>query len=163
MLKTLKKTVFKIPLALAIVLLSGWLIVHNWQHRSIFHEQYAFTAEEAKKFKNFSEVFYVHGLNAWFQNNSDAAANFFRQAILKNVFYMDAWLRLAQAEIALANPDKAKAILKLFEKSAPIAPLLFLIYSLRRGSKASRSPSPRKMKARVVTERTIAGTRSWLG
>ena len=116
MLKTLKKTVLKIPFALAIVLLSGWLIVHNWQHRSIFHEHYTFTAEESKKFKNFSEVFYVHGLNAWFQNNSDVAAYFFRQAVFKNVFYIDAWLRLAQAEIALANPDKAKSILKFSDR-----------------------------------------------
>jgi tetratricopeptide (TPR) repeat protein len=115
-LKSLKKTGFIISFALAIILLSGWLIVHNWQHRSIFHEQYAFTAEEAKKFKNFSEAVYAHGLNAWFQNNPDAAANFFRQAILHNIFYMDAWLRLAQTEIALENPDKAKAILKFSDR-----------------------------------------------
>jgi hypothetical protein len=36
--------------------LSGWLLHHNWQLRRIRYENYSFTAEEAKKLKNFPDA-----------------------------------------------------------------------------------------------------------
>ncbi len=112
----MKNAAFKIQVTLILVFLSGWVLVYNLHHKAIFQKQYSFTVDEAKKFKNFSRVLYAHGLNAWFQNDSDVAANFFRKAALKDIFYMNSWLKLAQAEIALANPDKAKTILKFTDR-----------------------------------------------
>ncbi|MFO7971124.1 MAG: hypothetical protein R6U40_05160, partial [Desulfobacterales bacterium] len=52
---------------------------------------------------------------AWFQNDSDTAARFFRRTVWQDVFYMDAWLKLAQAETALGNSDSARRILAFSE------------------------------------------------
>ena len=95
----------------ALVLLSVWLMVYNWHHRNIFQKEYAFTAEEAKKFKRHSRFLYAYALNAWFQNDSVVAARFFRQTLLQDVLYIDAWIRLAQAELVLGNSNKARSIL----------------------------------------------------
>jgi hypothetical protein len=95
-----------------LVLLTGWQLVHNWQHRTIFHKDYTFTVEEVKKFKHFPQALYAFGLNAWFKNDSATAARFFRQAVSQDIFYMNAWLKLAQAEVALENPHRARIILK---------------------------------------------------
>ena len=92
--------------------LSGWLIVHNWQYRTIYYENYSFGTKDAKKFRHFPRALYHFGLNVWFQNDSDVAARFFRQTLVQDHFYMDAWLKLAQAEIVLGNPDKALIILE---------------------------------------------------
>ena len=97
---------------LILLILSGWLIIHNWQHRKIYHKNYSFTVEEANKLKNFPRALYAYGLNAWYQNDSAAAVRFLRQAVAQDSFYMDAWLRLAQAEVDLGNPEKAGTILK---------------------------------------------------
>ena len=99
-------------LTLILLVVSGWLIIHNWQHRKMYHENYSFTVEEAEKFRKFPRALYAYGLNAWYQNDSEAAARFFRQAVSEDIFFMDAWLRLAQAEVDLGNPEKAGTVLR---------------------------------------------------
>ena len=93
---------------LVLMLLSLWLIAYNWHHRSMFRKDYTFTTETAKKFKHFAQFLYAYGLDAWFGNDSVLAARFFRKAVLQDVLYIDAWIKLAQAELILGNPDKAK-------------------------------------------------------
>ena len=93
------------------VLLSVWLVVYTWHHRNIIQKKYDFTAKEAKKFRRYSRFLYSYGLNAWFQNDSVAAARFFRQALSQDVLYIDAWIRLAQAELVLGNSNRAGTIL----------------------------------------------------
>ena len=110
--KRLKSVVVKSLVTLVLVVLSVWLMVHNWQYRAIYHENYTFGAKDAKKFRHFSKALYTLGLNAWFQNDSDVAARFFRRAVLQDIFHMRAWLKLAQAETVLGNPDKARTILQ---------------------------------------------------
>ena len=108
----LKSVVVKSLVTLILVVLSAWLMVHNWQHRTIFHEDYNFGAKDAKKFKHFPRALYDFGLNAWFENDSDVATRFFYRTVSQDVLYMDAWLKLAQAETVLGNPDKARTILQ---------------------------------------------------
>jgi len=108
----LKEIVAKGLITAVLIVLTGWLMVHNRQHRTIFHEDYTFGAKDAKKFRHFPHALYALGLNAWFENDSDVAARFFRRTVSQNIFYMDAWLKLAQAETVLGNPDKARTILQ---------------------------------------------------
>ena len=101
-----KSIIVKSLITLILVVLSAWLMVHNWQYRTIYHGNYTFGAKDAKKFKHFPRALYNFGLNAWFQSDSDVAARYFRRAVSQDVFYMDAWLKLAQAEIVLGNSAK---------------------------------------------------------
>jgi tetratricopeptide (TPR) repeat protein len=110
--QTLKRIALNSVITLILLAFSGWLIVHNWQYRKMYHENYAFTVEEANTLKNFPRALYAYGLNAWYQNDSDAAAHFFSQAVSKDIFFMDAWLRLAQAEVDRGNLEKAGTILR---------------------------------------------------
>jgi hypothetical protein len=97
---------------MVLAVLSVWLMVHNWQYRAIYHENYTFGVKGAEKYRHFPRALYDFGCNAWFQNDSDVAARFFRQAVLQDIFHMKAWLKLAQAETVLGNPDKARIILQ---------------------------------------------------
>ena len=116
--RRLKSVVVKSLVTLVLVGLSAWLMVHNWQYRTIYHENYSFGTKDAKQFRHFPRALYNFGLNAWFQNDSNVAARFFRQTVLQDIFFMDAWLKLAQAEIVLGNPDKARTILQFSDRLA---------------------------------------------
>jgi len=107
----LKSVVVKSLITLVLAVLSMWLVAHNWQYRAIYHENYTFGEKEAKKFRHFPQALYAFGLNAWFQNDSDMAARFFRQTVIQDIFHMGAWLKLAQAETVLGNADTARSIL----------------------------------------------------
>jgi tetratricopeptide (TPR) repeat protein len=84
---------------------------HNWQLRRIRYENYSFTAEEAKKLRNFPDAQYAYGMRAWSRGDARKASGFFRQAVSEDPFYMDAWLRLAESEAALGHPEKSRKIL----------------------------------------------------
>jgi len=116
--KRLKSVVVKSLITLVLVVLSVWLMVHNWQYRAIYHENYTFGAKDAKKFRHFPQALYDFGCNAWFENDSDVAAQFFRRTVLQDIFHMRAWLKLAQDETVLGNPDKARTILQFSNRLA---------------------------------------------
>jgi len=108
----LKQIVPKSFITMVLVVLSLWVLVHNWQHRTIFYKDYAFQDRELDTFRHFPRALYAFGRNAWFNNDAAGAARFFRQAVREKVFFMDAWLELAQAEALLEHPDQARSILK---------------------------------------------------
>jgi len=108
----LKRRIAKSLITVVLLVLSSWLLVHNWQHRAVFYKDYAFEAQELETFRHFPAALYALGRNAWFNNDAAAAARFFRRAVRGNIFYMDAWLKLAQAETVLERPDQARSILK---------------------------------------------------
>ncbi|MBW2192895.1 MAG: tetratricopeptide repeat protein [Deltaproteobacteria bacterium] len=108
----MKHIAIKSLITVVLVVLSLWLLVHNWQHRTVFYKDYVFEAQELDAFRHFPRALYALGRNAWFNNDAVAAARFFRQAVRENIFYMDAWLKLAQAETVLERPDQAQSILK---------------------------------------------------
>ncbi len=111
-----KTIIVKSLVTLVLVGLSVWLMVHNWQYRTIYHENYSFETKDAEQFRHFPRALYNFGLNAWFENDSDSAARFFHRTVLQDVFFMDAWLKLAQAEIVLGKPDKARNILQFSDR-----------------------------------------------
>jgi tetratricopeptide (TPR) repeat protein len=83
--------------------------------RRIRYENYAFTAEEAQKLKNFPAAQYAHGMRAWSRGDARKASEFFQQAVSENPFYMDAWLRMAESEAASGHPEKSRKILMSVE------------------------------------------------
>jgi tetratricopeptide (TPR) repeat protein len=101
----------RIVITVTLVVLGSWLVYHNWQMRRIRYENYTFTVEEAGKLKNFPDAQYAYGMWAWSRGDARKASEFFRQAVSKDPFYMDAWLRLAESEAALGNPEKSRKIL----------------------------------------------------
>ena len=61
-----------------------------------------------KKLKNFPAAQYAHGMRAWSRGDARKASEFFRQAVSEDPFYMDAWLRLAESEVASGHPEKSR-------------------------------------------------------
>ena len=112
----MKSVIVKSMVTLVLMVLSFWLLIHNWQHRTIFHKDYAFQTEEQNKFRHFPQALYDIGLKSWYDNDTTAAAPFFREAAMQDVLFVDAWLKLAQTEIVMGNPDKAQIILQLLDK-----------------------------------------------
>lgn len=98
-------------ITVALVVLGSWLLYHNWQLRRIRYENYTFTAQEARKLKNFPDAQYAYGMRAWSRGDAEKAAEFFRQVVSENLFYMDAWLRLAESEAAVGHLEKSREIL----------------------------------------------------
>jgi hypothetical protein len=98
-----------------LIALSCWLLNHNWQLRRIRYENYSFTAEEAKKLKNFPAAQYAHGMRALSRSDAQRATELFRQAVSKDPLYVDAWLRMAESESSMGNPEKAREILMFTE------------------------------------------------
>jgi len=98
-------------ITVTLVGLGSWLLYHNWQLRHIRYEKYSFTAEEAGKLKIFPAAQYAYGMRAWSRGDAGRASKFFRQAVLVDSLYMDAWLRLADAEAALGNLETSQKIL----------------------------------------------------
>jgi hypothetical protein len=107
----MKSKIAKSLITVALIILTGWLLRYSWLQQHISYEDYTYTVDEAKRLQYFPKALYAHGLQAWFGNDADGAAGFFRQAVSQDVFLMDAWLKLAEAEALMGNPEKAQAIL----------------------------------------------------
>ena len=105
-------------ITITLVVLGSWLLHHNWQLRRIRYENYTFTAEEAQKLKNFPDAQYDYGMQAWSRGEAQKASEYFQQAVSKDPLYMDAWLRLAESEVALDRLEKSKKILIFVDKTA---------------------------------------------
>jgi len=91
--------------------LGGWLLYFNWLQRPIHYRTYSFSLEESNRLRLFGRAQYAHGLHAWFQNDPETAAGFFRKAVSQDLFFMDSWLKLAEAEAAMGNSEKSRDIL----------------------------------------------------
>jgi tetratricopeptide (TPR) repeat protein len=103
---------FKLLITLGLMALGGWLVYFNWLQRPIHYRTYTFSLEESKRLKPFARAQYAHGLHAWFQDDPAAAAGFFREAVSQDLFFIDAWLKLAEAEAAMGNSEKSRDILR---------------------------------------------------
>jgi tetratricopeptide (TPR) repeat protein len=111
MTKSVGGIVVRCVITAILIALSCWLLNQNWQMRLIRYENYSFTAEEAKKLKNYPHAQYAYGMKTWSRTDVQKASNFFQQAVSEDPFYMDAWLRLAESEAALGRTEKSKKIL----------------------------------------------------
>ena len=89
----------------------GWLFYFNWLQRPIHYRTYTFSLEESQRLRPFARAQYAHGLHAWFQNDPETAAEFFRKAVSRDVFFLDAWLKLAEAEATMGHAQTSRDIL----------------------------------------------------
>jgi tetratricopeptide (TPR) repeat protein len=110
--KSLARFLVRSVITVTLVVLGSWLLYHNWQLRRIRNKNYTFTVEEANRLKNYPEALHAYGMQAWSRNDTKTAAAFFRQAVSKDIFYIDAWLRLAESEAAAGHLQQSRAILK---------------------------------------------------
>jgi hypothetical protein len=91
--------------------LGCWTVYFNWPQRSVWQAGDAFADEDVQGLKYYPKAQYSLGMHAWLQHQPERAAGFFRQALSRDVLFLDAWLRLAEAEAALGRKEEAKAIL----------------------------------------------------
>ncbi len=98
-------------ITVTLVVLGSWLLYNNWQLRRIRYDNYNFTAAEAVKLKSFPDAQYAYGMRVWSRGDAERASKFFRQAVSVDPLYMDAWLRLAEAEAALGNLETSRQML----------------------------------------------------
>jgi len=95
-----------------LLVVAVWLIHYSWQKRKIVNKAFLFNAQESRSLRYFPRAMYAYGLNAWFSSNPLEASRFFRQAVYDNPFYIDAWLKLAQTEVAVGNVELSRKILR---------------------------------------------------
>ena len=107
----MKKKFIRIIVSVALLSLGSWSVHYSWLLRSVNYDSYIYTDDEAGRLENFPRAQYAHGMQAWLMQDPKKAAVFFRQAISKNVLFMDGWLRLAEAEAALGRKKIARQIL----------------------------------------------------
>lgn len=99
-------------LATAVLILLGcWSVYYSWPLRGIRHTNYTFSDKEDRQLQSYPDARYAYGMRAWTSIQPDMAVVFFRQAVTQNTLHLDAWLKLAEAEIDLGNEEKAQAIL----------------------------------------------------
>src|SRR5210317_858466 len=110
--KRLVNVLYKLLITLVLMALGGWVFYFNWLQRPIHYRTYTFSFEESQRLKPFARAQYAHGLHAWFQNDPETAAVFFRQAISQDLFFMDAWLKLAEAEATMGHAETSRDILR---------------------------------------------------
>jgi hypothetical protein len=106
------RVLFRLLITIVLMTLGSWLIYFNWLQRPIHYRTYNFSIEESQRLRPFARAQYAHGLHAWFQNDTETAAGFFRQAVIQDTFFMDAWLKLAEAEAAMGHAEKSRDILR---------------------------------------------------
>lgn len=102
----------RVFITLILLVVAVLLIHYSWQKRKIVNKDFSFNAQESRSLRYFPRAMYAYGLNAWFSNNPLEAARFFRQAVYDSPFYIDAWLKLAQTEVAVGNVELSREILK---------------------------------------------------
>ena len=107
----LKNNIFRILTTVVLLSLGTWSFYYNWQQRSIRFGNFTYSNEEAERLKNYPKAMYAHGLKAWARQDPETAERFFRQAVSKDVLFLDGWIRLAEAEAEMGQKENAKNIL----------------------------------------------------
>jgi hypothetical protein len=101
----------RIVITIMLSILGCWTVYYCWPQRTVRYGSYAYSDKEAHRLRFYPKAQYAHGMRAWFQQQPEVAARFFRQAVSQNVLFLDAWLRLSEIELAMEHKKKAKEIL----------------------------------------------------
>ena len=107
----LANNIVRVLTTIVLLSLGGWTFYYSWPQRTVRFDSYTYSGEEAERLKNYPKAQYAHGLNAWTRQDTATAVRFFRQAVSKDVLFLDGWIRLAEAEAAMGYNEKAKDIL----------------------------------------------------
>lgn len=102
---------FRILISVLLLILGYWTVYYCRPQRAVRYERYTYSDEEAHRLSFYPKAQYAYGMYAWFQQQPETAATFFRQAVSQNCFFFDAWLRLAETEAAMGHEERAKDIL----------------------------------------------------
>ena len=102
---------WRILASVALILLGGWTVQANWPLRSIRLNALEYSDQAARRLIGYPDAQYAFGMHAWTDQQPEKAADYFRQAIARNVLFIDAWLRLAECQAATGNEVNARATL----------------------------------------------------
>ena len=101
----------RILITLVLSILACWTVYYCWPQRAVRYGSYTYSDKEAQRLRFYPKAQVAHGMRAWFQQQPEVAARYFRQAVSQNVLFLDAWLRLSETELAMGHEKKAKEIL----------------------------------------------------
>jgi hypothetical protein len=88
-----------------------WAVAYNWRRPLAGGPHHTYADKEARRLRVYPRAQFAEGMRAWLRQKPERAAGFFRQAVTGNVMYVDAWLKLAEAEAAVGRKTKARQIL----------------------------------------------------
>ena len=112
MRSNLTNNIIRILSSVFLLLLGSLAFYLNWLQKPVRLERSTFSIEEAERLRNYPKIQFAYGLNAWARQDPERAAKFFRQAVSKDVLFLDGWLRLAETEATMGRKGKAIQILK---------------------------------------------------
>ena len=106
----MKRYILLSALSLFLGLLSVWLMSFGLDQRRVSFGDVDYSEEDIGKLSWMPQVAYGFGLQAWKELDANGAAKLFRQVVVRDPLFMDAWLKLAEAEIELGNGGLARKI-----------------------------------------------------
>lgn len=106
----MKRYVLLISVSLLLILLSVWLVLFGLDQRRVYYGDISYGEKDVKGLARFPAVLYGFGVQAWRELDAGRAAELFRQVVVRDPLYMDAWLKLAEAENERGNEDLARKI-----------------------------------------------------
>jgi hypothetical protein len=97
-------------ISLFLILLSFWLVSFGLDQRRVYYGDFAYGEEDVQELSRLPGVLYRFGLQAWRELDAGRAAGLFRQVVVRDPLYMNAWLKLAEMEIETGNEKLARTI-----------------------------------------------------
>ena len=97
--------------AFILIVLGSWTIYYTLPLRSIRLNELEYSQQASQRFIGYPDAQHAYGMHAWIDQQPEKAAGYFRQAVSRNVLFIDAWLRLAEIQAAMGHDASAKAIL----------------------------------------------------
>ncbi len=89
-----------------------WLIHYGILQHIANHPHADLEKAETKNFRYRADFFYDAGSKAWYTNDHESAADYFKKALQINRLYIDAWIGLAQTKTDQGETNPAAEILR---------------------------------------------------
>jgi hypothetical protein len=106
----MKRYLFLTIISVFLIVLSFWLVSFGLDQRRVYYGDFAYGEKDVEKLSRLPGVLYGFGLQAWREFDAGRAAELFRQVVVRDPLYMDAWLKLAEAENETGNEELARKI-----------------------------------------------------
>ena len=107
----LTNNILRILTSVLLLLPGSWAFYLNWLQKPVRLDNYTYTNEEAKRLRNYPKISSFTALMRGLGKTLRQLRDFSRQAVSKDVLFLDGWLRLAEAEAAMGRKEKAINIL----------------------------------------------------
>lgn len=106
----MKRHLLLTALCIFLGLLSAWLVGFGLDQRRVYYGDFEFSEPDIQELARLPHVFYGFGLQAWKELDARKASKLFRRVVARDPLFMDAWLKLAEAEIEVGNKGLARKI-----------------------------------------------------